>query len=348
MKLWKVWGVLALIFGLGIVGEIQAQSGGGLPSRPTFQQVTVNGQAQPASVISNNSSAGGGGYRLCGTSNPAGQKCWTFRVGSTGAFAFTVTGDTGTLGADGFQLARDATGYEGTLFPQPSVTTNPTANMFCNTSVCVQAGQTGDTSGEITFRGTGGQAIGFGSIISGCGSTDLCLTSGGGTIRLNGVSAAGTVVCTTACSAATIQVGQTYIASPSTVTTRTSTTTASADANLQFTSVPSGTYVGKVFLSFTSGTGAGGWKWTIVDGGGGGNSSGTAECPTVNGQFVVLSGSTIFSSCAQAGGGFASADFNTNGNGTVAVSWAQQASNATASGLGATLGGSWLSLTRVQ
>ncbi len=100
--LW-MFGPLALVALMGVTG-------GGFPSRPTFQVVTANQSSSTNSnFVSNNASAGGPNYTLCGTGNAANTKCWLLRVGSTGALSFDTATDAGADVSTGFGMSRTGT-----------------------------------------------------------------------------------------------------------------------------------------------------------------------------------------------------------------------------------------------
>jgi hypothetical protein len=320
----------------GVIGTLAALSlmavtGGGLPSQPTFQKLTVSGTGTStvAPVLVNNAIAGGPQYTLCGTSNTSGVRCWSVRVGSTGALAFSLDSDLGAVTSSAVQMGRDASGYEGTQFPQPAVTTNPSLSVFCNTSVCLQAGQSGDTSGEISFKGTTNQAIGFGSVITGCGSSDLCLApASGGVVR-------GT-------SAAVIPPIASVVSGSS--TTRTSTTTFSCDANLVVTApTASKTYALKILAGWDQeGATTNGIQFTVGTTGTGTLIGGTGTIGTNNGAAATGQGPTSLDPAnTQKGPSFIGSATQTDslvvdaivtsgaGAATFCLSWAQNTSSAT-------------------
>jgi hypothetical protein len=154
-----------------------------------------------------------------------------------------------------------------------------------------------------------------------------------------------TITCTAACDASSILVGQRAIVVKQNNTNRASTATSAADAELQFTSVPLGTYHLEGYVVWTSGAGGFRAQWSA---------NGNA-IDTVNAQLCDTTGTVTAmdslndATCASTTGGrlsFTGGGNVTSGAGTLSFDWAQNSSNVANTTL---LGSrSRLVLTRVQ
>lgn len=155
------------------------------------------------------------------------------------------------------------------------------------------------------------------------------------------------IYCTTACPVSGIKVGQNALIMKGNTTSRASTTTLTADPDLQFTSIPLGQYNIESFIQF-SGASAGGdnQDWaataasffdlnvvTLCSG------TGLVTFVTATGQSTgCTSLTTTVNNIYQRG-------IANSLSGTLSINWAQNSSNATASALTNT---SFLRITRMQ
>lgn len=172
--------------------------------------------------------------------------------------------------------------------------------------------------------------------------------NGAGTVQANGVSLQRGTVSQSAPSGAGMLIGDTIIVSKSADTARASTITPTSDPHLQITSLPAGHYKIAVRLSFTATVGTGGYRWqfnapSVV-------ALGTAivTCNTAFSALEIVSAADNV--CTGASGGRAhymvhGASVKAQATGTIAIAWAQNASNVTATNL---LADSWLEVTRIN
>jgi hypothetical protein len=152
--------------------------------------------------------------------------------------------------------------------------------------------------------------------------------SGSGSIAINGKRIAGNIVCDLggACSATGLEVGGSVWAFNASATSRSSTTTATADPNLQITNLPSGFYEVRIYLEFAAG--AGGVRYTVTAPSNGFRAEGTLNCSGVGiGAAELVSLTTV--TCATTSGAFANYQGVISGTGgTFSIDWAQASSNA--------------------
>jgi hypothetical protein len=152
------------------------------------------------------------------------------------------------------------------------------------------------------------------------------------------------LACSTACQVGSMHVGQwAEVVKPSS-TARISTTTATADPDLQFLNVPTGTY--RFWLSTNFSTGAGGYRDFIL----GMNTfslGGVTNCAGVATSAVLYQGSMLNVCATSSGGGEEySGTFTVTGPTTVSYQWAQNSNVATNSFLTNT--GTSFTLFRLQ
>ena len=175
------------------------------------------------------------------------------------------------------------------------------------------------------------------------------------TVTINGRNAGASIVCTTACSASGLQVGQSVTVAPQSGVSRTSNTTLADDTNLQVTNLPAGTYSILYTLQFLATNSTGGVKWEISMGAGSqvelGN-GGISDCNTTT-TPIVYSGVANTGSVPQVCTITSNSGVTVNGSyvrnsvpsGTFAIRWAQNSSNASATTLSQNSG---LVLTRLN
>lgn len=152
--------------------------------------------------------------------------------------------------------------------------------------------------------------------------------------------------CTTACNVGGLPKGQSAWVVKGTTTNRLSVTVSAIDPDLQFTSVPAGTYYVTVYLNGTTGGSGGGLKWQLSS-----NQSGVAYFPGVNicnGSAVAIDGGLSAVTCTVTNN-----LYGANVNGTIApgatatlgITWAQNSSVAVNSSI---LAGSYMVITRLN
>jgi hypothetical protein len=173
-------------------------------------------------------------------------------------------------------------------------------------------------------------------------------------VQVNGVSVVASVSCTTACDASSLTVGDRATVAKTAGTARDTTTTATADPDLQFTSVPAGKYRLDVLLDFNN-SGAGGDKVELAWPGGGSVISvvGVRACQNGSPAAGVLSsgngGSPLsLGQCASSSSidrwQFV-ADVTVASAGTISINWAQASSSGSSTTLTAA---SSVVLTRIN
>jgi hypothetical protein len=162
--------------------------------------------------------------------------------------------------------------------------------------------------------------------------------------------------CSTACNISGLKVGYSAIVISGSSTSRTSSTTFSADTNLQFTNVPAGAYVFSAYLTWTDAS-AGGAQWTFVNTGGGtstGVIGGTQMCNEAQGATATSAWGTTTTFNALCSTHATSVDtasmygavvYNPVVSSTLSLTWAQNTSNATSSTLAS---GNVMTVTRIN
>jgi hypothetical protein len=163
---------------------------------------------------------------------------WWHTQSVSGQFRLGTLTDAGSGGENGLVLDRTGTNVDSFAITSDALTWN--SNTLFTTS----------NDGP----GSGLDA----DLLDGVSSASFCQTSG------TGCNSAAAVVCTSACSAASIGVGQTYVAVKTSDTSRSSTTTLTADPTLSFTSLPNGRYA--VDFTLETSTGAGGFAFQTTGG----------------------------------------------------------------------------------
>jgi hypothetical protein len=209
-------------------------------------------------------------------------------------------------------------------------------NVTVNGSEATRAGNLLTQVVAVDGAGSGVDA----DLLDGISSAGFCQTGGAGCPGTTNVT------CTAACSAASIVVGQTYVAVKTSDTSRSSTTTLTADPALSFTSLPNGRYA--VDFTLETSAGAGGFNFQTT----GGNSNimgfGMSSC---NGGALAFDdwGNGIPNPCAGSifyrGEGAITV---TGGAPTFEIQWAQNSSNAAASTLIGATRVTFLRITRLN
>jgi len=202
-------------------------------------------------------------------------------------------------------------------------------------------GPTGGLPSRPNFQAVGvGAAAGAAGTITGGATLNLIATA----VQANGVAVARRLSCTTACNVAGMAVGDFATIKKTAATSRASTTTSTADGDLQFTNVPIGEYIISLYLTF--GDGAGGSRWRITSPSSDGTMTAAQNCQGVA-NSVIISANGVDNTCAsvtneRAGG---SGYTRLTGAGTVSLDWAQNTSNAANTTLDFR---SWVRLERVN
>lgn len=167
----------------------------------------------------------------------------------------------------------------------------------------------------------------------------------------NGTNCLGPITCTTACSGASLKVGQLLVLIKGSQTTRTSVTGVTIDTDLQVNNLPAGEYQVDIGLNVSTGANAGGYRIEM------GSSS---SCTGYSAQGFWIYGDTptvlrVDTGVANATTASSSAFLYTthvayfNSASSVAICWAQSVSNATATTLfGGGLGASNITITRIN
>lgn len=149
------------------------------------------------------------------------------------------------------------------------------------------------------------------------------------------------IACTTACSAASLKVGQSVAIAKGSNTARASTTTLANDPDLQITNLPAGYYRIEFTLQFTATNSTGGSQWRLSMGtatqfevGMGYHDCNTTTAPVV---FTLAANSATPQTCTITSG--SGVDINVSyfrpsvPAGTLSIQWAQNSSNASATNL---------------
>lgn len=173
------------------------------------------------------------------------------------------------------------------------------------------------------------------------------------------------VLCSTACSAASMQVGSVAFITKTAATSRNTTTTLTIDGDLQYTSVPAGTYLVEVRAIFVDATTTTqGWAYALGTTSGsnvGQNAEGYTIATSAN-TFATINGNAnpcLTNAPVSAHVSSASAPTTSLGTnevsescfattaaaGSIGVYWTQGSSSANNTTL---LAGSWMRLTRLQ
>lgn len=151
------------------------------------------------------------------------------------------------------------------------------------------------------------------------------------------------IQCTTACSGAALQVGQSAIVVKALNTQRTTNTTLTADPDLQFINLPVGVYEIETNFSWTAG--AGGMQWSSTGAGVATSAgpSGVAVCFTTPSAVATQAFPVV---CANASGtGVLQTVWQFSSTGSYQVTWAQNSSSAVATTMNS---GSAAIITRLQ
>jgi hypothetical protein len=201
-----------------------------------------------------------------------------------------------------------------------------------------------------TIYGNGGMTIGNAPTGGDKGAGTINVSSG---YYVNGVAApAGPITCTTACSGASLVVGQSLYLNKGTSTSRNTTTTQTIDPDLNVTATPSGYFIVDISLYFGAGANAGGYRAVLNNGG---------ACNTglpVSGYWQYNNNTPAMKRGDAANAiNFTSASTSEwvtfhgtlQGNAGISVCWAQDTSNATNTTLNSFGGiGTFIVLTRVN
>lgn len=201
-----------------------------------------------------------------------------------------------------------------------------------------------------TFKGSIGAAGAAGDIAGGSAAGDLVIRTQGGALRKSTDSGAtsgripAVFDCTTSCSGAGLSLGDQLQIRKGSATSRSSTTSASADPDLTATGLPSGTYRVEVHLDFSNTNGNS--KWTITAGGNNWIIRGTQECGNTStaSRLTALANATCTDGSTGAHGWVLDGTAVINSS-TLSVDWAQVTSSATSTTLG---NRSFLILTRIS
>lgn len=247
-------------------------------------------------------------------------------------------------------------------------------NDFCNGTVandlCV-----GTASGKIVFTDDDGSTAGMvfdgGALstatVSATTGTFTNATVGGSNVcRADGTncpaSSAYAFDCTTVCNLSGMTAGQSARIRKTSDTSRASTTALNNDAALSFTNVPAGNYAMVANLYWSGGAGGVKHSWGATGGVVAGNSilfyaqgpaAGSCQAAPFTGISSALSDGTFETyNCTSLGGSVATHNFpdgmnqiRLSGAGTLALYWAQNSSNGTATVLE---DGSWVTLMRIN
>lgn len=155
------------------------------------------------------------------------------------------------------------------------------------------------------------------------------------------------ISCTTACNATGLAIGQTATIVKGTTTNRTSSTTLTSDPDLQFTSLPAGTYIINLFIASGSAAGgANGLKWQLnsIMSACNGFGDGVVNSALYNLNSLGCGVAVQSPISAQDNWGF-TGTFITASSSTQALNWAQNVSSASTTSVFA---GSSFTITRVN
>lgn len=240
---------------------------------------------------------------LSNSSGAADSKRWDIRANTTQLDVVTID-DAGTTARTAISFVRSAGAVNavniGNTTDNPPISQQGTGNITFNGGMIIGSA-TGSFKGAGTLN-TAGQIYTNNNPIY---PTINC--SAGGPCNINGIA-----------------VGQTAYVVAAAQQDQASTTTLINDTELQFLNTPVGIFQGTIVL-FTTGSGTGGFKWAFPQ----------ASTYSLAGAQVCGSNTLVFQNTATVtcsgipGGVSITGQWNLTGSGTLALQWAQNASNAT-------------------